>query len=1342
MNITAIDLATGAVHYRDGSQGQLLRDTWDLDPTEHRYTPLEGAVLDEVQRAGSTVVVTALNRIDSDTIDRWRATDTDLGNALNAIHGVNDGQAGQALTGQREGERQERRVQAAALSATTPSTPDRPTSAIAVGDARIQGDTATRPASAPTATSLRANDSRLQGLPAAPSPTVQQELRAVTRGMIQSAQGVFSDSGSLLTAAAVGMGVAHTAYADPVSTTQESTAWADIEHGTPPRGDDAAAPRFVDLGAFTGATPPVEGAQTSGIGLRANLTVSPMGADAVEQGSALTASAVRRRDDDDKERDEDNDNDNDGRPGDDALLVPPTVVGDLIAGTEDIGFVIAPDLLLANDTTGNAGSQLRFAGVGNATHGSVSRNRQGDIVFLPEADYFGPATFDYWVTDDSGLTSRGTVTLDIAPVNDIPIVADEAVEAQEDHILRFEQAALLANDRDVDSATVGDRLRIVAVSDAEHGTVRLATDGQIEFIPDVDYFGPAAFRYTVSDGQGGTAEGVARLTLAPVNDAPAVTGETVSTEEDTTLTIDVAALLANDRDVDNPHGDLRIVRVGEAAHGTVELSPDGRIRFVPEADYFGTAQFSYTVSDGEAETLGLARIDLAPVNDAPIVTAERVTSLEDEALVFAAADLLANDSDVDNAHSSLRIASVGNTQGGAVTRDADGGIRFTPHADYFGAAGFEYTVSDGAGGETVGRVDIDIAPVNDAPRATGERASTLEDTAVTFTAAELLANDNDVDNPHETLRIGAVGDATHGTVVLLSNGAVRFTPEPNYFGAASFAYTVTDGVGGLSSATVTLSVTPDIYNVRITEIVQNVDAVIGAAQLAAESNDARVPLRVVAIANGSHGAVSLDTLGDADWTNDLIRFTPEADYYSRLYNPALGRFQDLWRYADDPYNNRVRSDSLRDLEPATFRFTLEDTFGNQYDRLAVVGINYRDIPAVTTPIVVDYADYRYPVSYDDLGNPVDYFTRTQSSGAHGQLTSDSPYPDDQISYRGVLYAGAGAVAVNTNGAWTYTEQVGPPKDYTWKGTHGQGEFLLWARDPAGNESDRLAVLFGGYGDDGNPYDNSIYDPASLPHGSVAQAAYAQTIVPGTGSLGLASGIVTAGPIVLDLDGNGVSLVDPTISVAYFDMAGDGIPRRTGWIDRGDGLLAFDANQDGRVEGAAEIEFTRYRAEARTDLEGLRAFDANGDGRLDAADSQWPMFGVWADANGNGVSEAGEFRPMAERRVTGLALDADGRAESQGLNQIHGYGEFTRDDGTRGRFADAAFAYEQAPPPETAASASLTISALASDALLLRFLDAVATAPRDAAPVAEYAPEPLPMPLAASVDETAMNAYVG
>ena len=139
----------------------------------------------------------------------------------------------------------------------------------------------------------------------------------------------------------------------------------------------------------------------------------------------------------------------------------------------------------------------------------------------------------------------------------------------------------------------------------------------------------------------------------------------------------------------------------------------------------------------------------------------------------------------------------------------DGTITFTPTTGYSGDATFDYTVSDGNGGIDTATVTVTVddplPPPNTAPIATDDSGNTEHNTAIIFTATELLDNDTDADS-NDTLVINAVNNAVNGSVLLNTDGTITFTPTAGYSGDATFDYTVSDGNGGIDTATVTVTV--------------------------------------------------------------------------------------------------------------------------------------------------------------------------------------------------------------------------------------------------------------------------------------------------------------------------------------------------------------------------------------------------------------------------------------------------------------------------------------------------------------------------------------------------------
>jgi large repetitive protein len=190
----------------------------------------------------------------------------------------------------------------------------------------------------------------------------------------------------------------------------------------------------------------------------------------------------------------------------------------------------------------------------------------------------------------------------------------------------------------------------------------------------------------------------------------------ITATEDSTLVIDSADLLANDTDAD---GDtLTIVGVGDAAHGTVTLNPDGTISFTPDPDYSGPASFTYTVSDGHGGTdTATVTLDVSPTNDAPVITSVSggtgVESTTDAATVVTGSIVA---SDEDSAALSFALADGGAPQHGALVLNADGTYSYTASDnDWSGTDTFTVAVSDGNGGITTQAVTITVTPDADAP---------------------------------------------------------------------------------------------------------------------------------------------------------------------------------------------------------------------------------------------------------------------------------------------------------------------------------------------------------------------------------------------------------------------------------------------------------------------------------------------------------------------------------------------------------------------------------------------------------------------------------------------------
>jgi len=126
------------------------------------------------------------------------------------------------------------------------------------------------------------------------------------------------------------------------------------------------------------------------------------------------------------------------------------------------------------------------------------------------------------------------------------------------------------------------------------------------------------------------------------------------------------------------------------------------------------------------------------------------------------------------------------------------------------------------------------------------------------------------------------------------------------------------------------------------------------------------------------------------------------------------------------------------------------------------------------------------------------------------------------------------------------------------------------------------------------------------------------------------------PIILDLDGNGITVTELSQSTQFVD-GGDGLGHRTDWAGVGDGVLFFDIGGDGEIAEQREYVFTEWDPTATSDLEALRSyFDTNNDGKLDANDAEWANFKVMV-TNADGTTTA---LTLAQLGITEINLMGD------------------------------------------------------------------------------------------------------
>ncbi|RSB81277.1 DUF4082 domain-containing protein [Rhizobium pisi] len=347
-------------------------------------------------------------------------------------------------------------------------------------------------------------------------------------------------------------------------------------------------------------------------------------------------------------------------------------------------------------------------------------------------------------TDDTGLTISG---------NDTVVISI---------------ASLVGNDTDPN----GDALTISAVGNAVNGTVTLnKQNGTVIFTPTNNYSGPASFTYTLSDGRGGTDQGSVSLT---VNPGPA--GETLFTSGE-------GPTGASFNDGQSMQLGMKFVA---STRGTIT-----GIRYYKAAGDSGPHTGSLWTADG---TL-VATVTFA---DSGSVSGWQTATFTNPVHITAGTTYVASYSTTGSYVATANYFTSAHTHGSLTALAGSNGV-YAVGVSAFPTSSYQssnYWVD----------VVYNQATGNAVPVAANDNGyTTYSDTALSIAAASLLANDTDADG--DPLSITGVNGAVNGTVTFNSQTkSVTFTPTAGYTGAASFSYSISDGLGGTASATVSLTV--------------------------------------------------------------------------------------------------------------------------------------------------------------------------------------------------------------------------------------------------------------------------------------------------------------------------------------------------------------------------------------------------------------------------------------------------------------------------------------------------------------------------------------------------------
>ncbi|WP_460825295.1 tandem-95 repeat protein, partial [Massilia solisilvae] len=439
------------------------------------------------------------------------------------------------------------------------------------------------------------------------------------------------------------------------------------------------------------------------------------------------------------------------------------------------------------------------------SHGTLVLNADGSYEYTPAANYNGPDSFTYTVSDGSGSNTYN-VSITVNPVNDAPMLAVAPVTVGQGATITLGTSYLNATDVDTGNGS----LTYTVTSAPGKGTIKVngtaatsftqqdVIDGKVSYT--ANSYGSDqsdSFSVSVSDGALSDAKPVA-VTITSANVAPTSTGGAVTTAEDTNYVFRASDFNFSDFNTGDAMTKVSISAapgagklqayvsgawqdVGASASVTTAEINLGHLRFVPVADANGDpyTTFSYKVYDNASAASNDATmtVKVTPVNDLPVAADGTITTNEDT----KATGNLPAATDVE--HDAITYAKGTGPSHGTLVLNADGSYEYTPAANYNGPDSFTYTVSDGSGSNTY-NVSITVNPVNDAPVLAVSPVTVAQGATITLTTRYL--NATDVDTGNGSLTYTVTSAPGKGTIKVSGTAATTFTQQDVIDGKVSY----------------------------------------------------------------------------------------------------------------------------------------------------------------------------------------------------------------------------------------------------------------------------------------------------------------------------------------------------------------------------------------------------------------------------------------------------------------------------------------------------------------------------------------------------------------------------
>ena len=432
----------------------------------------------------------------------------------------------------------------------------------------------------------------------------------------------------------------------------------------------------------------------------------------------------------------------------------------------------------------------------------------GAVGFRPPPDFETQSQYNFNVLIASQGDGRppdiekpltvNIIDVDESIPNQIPVITSASTFSAAENQTAI--GSVTATDADGDSLTY-------SISGSE---ITISSSGVLTFATAPDYETKTSYiaTLTISDG---TTSTIQNITVNVTNAIEAVAVDDISSGiEDDNIRVNV---LTNDTfsalDVtltvtDGSNMTVEVqndaISVAEYGHPTVIYSPD--------ANWFGTDSFTYTVSSGGESDRGTVTVTVTSVNDAPTISSSATYSAAENQTAIGS--VTATDADGDSLTYSV--------SGSEINISSSGVLTFASAPDYETKNSYTAIVTVSDGNNSVNQnITVNVTDVDEAP--------TISSSA-TFSAAEnqtaigsISASDADGDSLTYSI--------SGSEINISSSGVLTFATAPDYETKTSYTATVTASDG--------INTTTQAITVNVTNLNDNVPVFVSTPVSAAEN---------------------------------------------------------------------------------------------------------------------------------------------------------------------------------------------------------------------------------------------------------------------------------------------------------------------------------------------------------------------------------------------------------------------------------------------------------------------------------------------------------------------------